>query len=568
MPLILGIVLLLTLGTTLLVQNTFQQFPIVTKDVIQHEAYRAMVAGVDEYLYKINANPNYAACTTNFYNGSGTFLGSGLSGSASICSGLAFGSWIQVPGSGSSNGPPAWFLLSNPSINTSTGNLSINVVGFAGYPNTFNYQTAVITLQPLNSFLLNVLWINYNQIDPPVVSQYFGVPTPTCPYYWQNGDNLGNNCRNVDFISADSLTGNLYVNDTIWVCGSPTFKTVQTADTQQAYVQDCSGHPSSTSWTNPVPIEPIPTDNSGLATQAAANGCLYEGPTTITLTGTTMKVTSPDTPTGKPAGAPGGSLSNDALNNAANTANVCMPSSSGGSVTLPADGVVYVENCPNSAQCNSTNYNPMAGEGETGVGGPTVGDAIVQGSYSSPLTIGAANNIIIDGNLCTTDTVSGSPSSCPTGPAAPSTDVLGLVALNYIEINHPVDGNGNNVSTCPAGLGNGSPSCDLQNPIVDAVSLTLNHSFIVNNYNTGNPLGTLTMNGTIDEDWRGPVGTSSGGSIQTGYAKNYQYDARLKYLSPPYYLNPGTSQWGFASFTVAAGQCKMPTGQTCPVGYP
>jgi hypothetical protein len=111
---------------------------------------------------------------------------------------------------------------------------------------------------------------------------------------------------------------------------------------------------------------------------------------------------------------------------------------------------------------------------------------------------------------------------------------------------------------------------DLQNPVVDAVILALNHSFIVNNYDTGNSLGTLNMYGTIDENWRGPVGTSSGGSIQTGYAKNYQYDGRLIYLSPPYYLNPGTSQWGFASFTVASGACKVPSGAypSACTGYP
>ena len=46
------------------------------------------------------------------------------------------------------------------------------------------------------------------------------------------------------------------------------------------------------------------------------------------------------------------------------------------------------------------------------------------------------------------------------------------------------------------------------------------------------------------------------GSVSTGYAKNYQYDPRLIYLSPPYYLNPGTSQWGFASFTGLAGSAR------------
>jgi len=640
---VLGLILVLSLGTALIVQNTFQQFPIVGKDVIQHQAYRAMVAGLDEYLYQDNANPNFVACNANFYNGATLVGASGLTSGSAICSGLTFGSWIQVPGDASYNGPPSWFLLGNPSINIANGDLTINIVGAAGYPNSYNYQTAVVTLQPLNSFLLNVIWTNYNQLDPPIVASIYNVSTPTCTYYWPSST-LGTNCVNVTYASTDVLTGNVFANDSIWVCGSSSFQTVQTGDPNENYVNGCSGSPTSTSWTKGVPVQPIPTDNSALKTTASLTGCVYEGPTTLVLTGTTMSVTSPDTPTGKPNGAPGSSVSNDSLNDPTNTANVCMPTpttlnakltsgttytslsvvslptavkagdsivigsgattqqviasaaaSAGATsvsvnsfranatynvgtsvvdnvVAMPTDGVVYAENCTNASACNTVNYNPMSGEGETGVGGPTVGDVIVQGSVTTPTTVGAADNIIIDGDLCYTDTVtSGSPSDCTTlpkeTPAAPSTNVLGLVALNYVEVNHPVSG-GNNASTCPAGLGNGAPNCDLSNPVIDASVLALNHSFLVNNYNQGSPLGALTVYGAIDQDWRGPVGTLSGSSIVTGYSKNYQYDSRLRYLAPPYYLNPGTSQWGFAAFTVVSGSCKLPSGQTCPAGYP
>jgi hypothetical protein len=87
-----------------------------------------------------------------------------------------------------------------------------------------------------------------------------------------------------------------------------------------------------------------------------------------------------------------------------------------------------------------------------------------------------------------------------------------------------------------------------------ATTLSVN-SFTANaNYATGNP-GTQ-VNGTV---------------IATGYAKNYVYDPRLVYLSPPYYLNPGTSEWGFASFTVSAGSCQLATGSpntAACTGYP
>jgi len=559
---VLGVCLVLTLGSMMLVQNTWQQYPIVTKDVVQHEAYRAMLSGVDEYLYKMNANADYAACSAKFYNSSGTLVGnSALTGASTVCAGLTFNTWISVPGTSSVNGPPSWFWLSPPSVNIATGNSTLLVVGSAGYPNTYNYQTATLTLQPLNSFLLNVLWINYNQIDPQLIPG-----DPACTYYWPSGS-LVNNCLAVDFVSADSLSGNLFVNDSIFVCGTPTFKTAYTADPNEAFVSDCGGSGATITGHGAQYYQTLPTDDSALATVAANGGCLYEGPTTITLTGATMSVTSNATPTGLPAGAPGTSLSNDSLNDPANTANVCMPSSPGGSVNLPTNGVIFVENCDPATDslCVSGN-NPLANAGEPTLVSPQweAGDAIVQGSITTPTTIGTANNVVIDGNLCYTDDVSGG--TCTASPAAPSTNVLGLVALNYVELNHPVTGGGNNQSTCPAGLGNGAVTCDQQNPIVDAVILALNHSFLVNNWNKGSPLGSITLNGTIDQDWRGAVGTDNSGTIVTGYSKNYQYDSRLTYLSPPYYLNPGTSQWGFAAFTVLAGSCKVPTGSglACP----
>ncbi len=675
MPLVLGVCLVLTLGSVVLIQNTWQQFPIVTKDVVQHEAYRAMLAGVDEYLYSVNSNANFASCYAKYYTSGGTLVGSAPSSfsSSTLCSGMSFNTWTSVPGTSSVNGPPMWFYLGTPNVNTTTGNITMSIIGGAGFPGTYNYQTARLVLQPLNSFLLNVLWMDKNQIDPTVL----GFPTgDTCPYYWVSGSlasySSGSyNCTSVNFITADSLTGNLYTNDTIFTCGSPTFLNVATADPNENWLPNgsgCSGNPvgdttlttgitSGTSpatlsvqaiaqaeavndtltigvgsttqtvkvtaaalagattihvsgfpanatypagtqvndnatgtWASGVALQPIPNDNSVLDANAQTGGCLYEGPTTIKLNGTTMNVTSPNTPTGLPTGAPNTSSSNDALNAAANTANVCMPSSPGGSVAVPTDGVVYVEDCVNSATC--TTASPMAPtgtidpgeEGVTTQNQNSVGDAIVQGSVTNPMTIGTSNNIIIDGNLCYTDDVSGG--TCTATPAAPSTNVLGLVADNFVELSHPMayttsHGTENitgNASTCAAGLGNGTTTCDLSNPIIDAVILALKGSFLVNYWDQGSVIGTncpvgtnvpncITLNGTIDQAWRGPVGTGSP-SVSTGYAKNYQWDSRLEYLSPPYYLNPGTSQWGFASFTNVSGSCKMPTGQTCPSGYP
>jgi hypothetical protein len=545
LAMIIGVAMIFALGCGLLLQEVNQQSPIVRKDLVIHEAYRAMVAGLDEYLYQSNANADFVTCNS-------ANMGTGF------CLSPTFGVWTPVQGTQTNNGPPAWFLLSNPQVNTTTGVVSLTIVGLAGDSFFRTYQKATVTLTPLNSFLLNVLWINYNQIDPAVLSPN---NPPTCGYNWQVGIRPG--CSLVNFVTGDTLHGNLYVNDSVFICGNPTFQSVHTADPSHVTVTSSGCGGSSPTITGAavdnIPVEPLPNDDSTLDTVAAQGGCVYEGPTTITLSGANMLVTSPDTPIGPPVNAPGGSTSNDHINDPANR-NPCMPASSGGSVPFPTNGVVFVENCLiGNAPCAAAGaYNPLAGLNETGASGRTVGDAIVQGTLTGPLTIGAQNNVVIDGNICYTST-----GNCASAPVSPSTDVLGLIAYNYVEVSHPLSG-GNNASTCGANGAPAPPACDLSNPKIDAAILALNHSFLVNGYGSGSPLGTLTINGTVAEDWRGPVGTSNGGSIVTGYAKNYVYDPRLVYLSPPYYLNPGTAAWGIATINVVGGTCSLPGPQTCP----
>ena len=51
----------------------------------------------------------------------------------------------------------------------------------------------------------------------------------------------------------------------------------------------------------------------------------------------------------------------------------------------------------------------------------------------------------------------------------------------------------------------------------------------------------MTVTGAIGQKFRGPVGTF--GSGNTGYIKNYTYDDRLRYISPPHFLDPVESAW-------------------------
>jgi hypothetical protein len=88
---------------------------------------------------------------------------------------------------------------------------------------------------------------------------------------------------------------------------------------------------------------------------------------------------------------------------------------------------------------------------------------------------------------------------------------------------------------------------------IAAAILSLKHSFLVDNYQclspvTDNPTDPLkahylNVSGAIAQYYRGTVAQSSGSSITTGYLKNYNYDDRLKFRSPPNFLDPTTTSW-------------------------
>ena len=84
---------------------------------------------------------------------------------------------------------------------------------------------------------------------------------------------------------------------------------------------------------------------------------------------------------------------------------------------------------------------------------------------------------------------------------------------------------------------------------IDAAILTLLHSVTVDRYYCGNPIGKLTINGMIAQKFRGAVGKNSGGSVVHGFLKDYAYDPRLAFRSPPHFLDPVKSAWHVHRYT-------------------
>jgi hypothetical protein len=210
------------------------------------------------------------------------------------------------------------------------------------------------------------------------------------------------------------------------------------------------------------------------------------------------------------------------------------------------------------------------------------GNVYIEGTVKGRVTIAAQNNVVVTGDLLV-DGVS------PPAAAAGSS-MVGLVAGNSVVIYHPVtrtstgavqrdrtagDGSNTSDSQCSSTVGatpvtsndNGKAiSCTWTTtetfgtsggsysnlPFTGITSSTVNryiygsiqtlqHSFWVQNYNTGNALGTLSVRGSIAQRWRGIVGTGNG---TTGFLKDYSYDTRLKFSGPPYFPQWTNSVWG------------------------
>jgi Tfp pilus assembly protein PilX len=309
-------------------------------------------------------------------------------------------------------------------------------------------------------------------------------------------------CTNITFATRDKINGPLHTNDDLLTCGSPDFgRTTNDAIEISGPASDgwdasagsgCAGSPDflgTKRW--PAPTLAVPTSNQKLKTFAQAGGIVYYGQTTIEFLDTgKMNVTYRDQATG--------ALKTD-LN-----------------VDPPGNGVIYIDENAKLGGCTPSIDGPLEQDYNEGPGCAVVN---VRGKYTKSMTIGSLGDIVVNGNL---ERV---------GDA-----VMGLVATNFVRVKH-------GVRNCPAA---GVDNCQtMQDVKIQAAILTLAHSFIVDNYNQGSPLGTLTVEGAIAQRFRGPVGTfnPSTGLTTSGYVKDYNYDDRLRYRSPPFFLDPISAAW-------------------------
>jgi hypothetical protein len=134
------------------------------------------------------------------------------------------------------------------------------------------------------------------------------------------------------------------------------------------------------------------------------------------------------------------------------------------------------------------------------------------GTVKGRVTLAATQFVNIDDNLVYSDK---------------NADVLGIVAnASNVTSGSSITRTAIQVTTDPY------TAKDIE---IDATMYCPNGSFGVDDYDRGYPRGTLSIYGGIIQVRRGPVGTSSGGRVATGYAKNYVFDPQLIQSPPPTY---------------------------------
>jgi hypothetical protein len=326
--------------------------------------------------------------------------------------------------------------------------------------------------------------------------------------------NRGGDCGSpISFATGDVINGPLHSEDTLAICGTPVFGRTS-ADQIEAPGHSAEGQRNCTDGMiptvghyNPTAGSLTPPSNNTQLLNVTQSAFHFTGVTTIVLNAGQMSVNS-------------GAYVND-----------------------PTNGVVYVST--SSAGCPVT-YTPYTA---TYTGNTGCGNVYVSGNYNTSLTIASDNDIIINGNIIPTGTPLTTPATAPSGTA-----LLGLIAHDDVRIYHPVtparadssegacDALGSSGRN-PAQVSNDTGS--LQDPYIYAAILALNHSFIVDNYDCGNQLGTLHVYGAIAQLFRGPVATSG----NSGYLKDYSYDDRLATTEPPYFLNPVSAHWSVSRET-------------------
>lgn len=462
-------------------------------DLDGKRAYSAAEAGANAFLYQLNQNPSYWETCAN-----DTLSKTEVPGTGTSTVQPEYYSYAPLPANGNTS---CTSNAINSLIDTSTGSLRMEFTGYSGGPNSV-VRTLVASYRKLTP--LDFVWYTVYEALDSAITGY-----TDCGTFYR--DSRDSNC-NINWVTGDVINGPMYTQDQYLIDGSPTFgrgpdDKIESNAPGTANNDVCSGDNCGSAVFNGTPVPgaqyvPLPADNSELETDATNYGKVFTGTSFITINGSSATVKNCPTST-------------------------CTTST----FSLSSFPIIYIAN---TASCGTpTPYDPFSVTYPTsGCAGDAYVSTPANTPYTSSVTIAAANNIVITSNLQTTES-----GGVPTGSA-----VMGLVANQDVRVEHGMGAADNNAPG-PCNQDNNA-SQTLSNLHVDAAILALKHSFMVDEYDCGATLGTLTINGAVVQNFRGAVGTvDSNGNIYTGYLKSYTYDDRLAYLLPPFLFDISNGGW-------------------------
>ncbi len=480
-------------------------------DTIQKQAYYAALAGVQEYEAQLQANPSYwETCASpasivpqesNERYEIKLLTASSSKGAKECLVTNPFETMIEKTG---------------PQANTfrieSTGCAGLSELkSCEGQPRpTVATRKLVATFQ-VTGFLNFVYFTRYEDEDPGL----YNAPKVCAKHY--RSERAG--CSEIHFRSGDVVNGPFHTDDSPLVKGAATFGRAghnppDTVEFLHGVVEEeCCGVYNTASKKFTKGLELIPPESDGSLETYVEKENEFTGVTHLELEGAKNQIT----------------VTNAGFNGGKPTP-----------ISWPANGLIWVKSTSEEEKkppC-TFKYDPLNSDNAREVAEETnCGNVYVSGTYSSSLTIGAGNDLIINGNIYPTS-VAGKLGSEPTGTAT-----LGLIANNYVRIYHPLT-----TEKCEGGTENKEPG-SLKNPWIYAAILSTNHSFVVDNYNCGKEFENLNVYGAIAQNYRGIVGLIG----SSGYTKNYNYDDRLAVDEPPYFLSPLNAGWKVARMTAPTG---------------
>jgi hypothetical protein len=537
-----------------------------TSDRDYANAMAAAYAGLAEYQSRVNGDNTYATK----YGDAGQAFSTGDVFPSKTGGNPAFTSWVTVPDSSGAGGPSSYRYAVDNSIFGQQGIVRVQVTGRAGTTT----RTLVANVKP-DGFSNYLYWTDYESGDPDITGE-------DCRNVYQNATftapSIGGKpvCSRIQFQDGDTLNGPIRSNDVMLICGGTFKSTVQSAvgttdsgcsPKRTPSFQYYAGYQPEVvgSSTPPSTIsagrDRTYSDNPTVVGSAPGTGCLYTGPTQVTFNGDgTMKVRSPLTlatnlqqtsPYGssppkcgsisdlqgagatvsttllannllyvqdEPASAGSGSTTNPnyywSKYTTRNAPSACMRSSSvtdnglGFPFTGQAAGYsgTYSEATPRNAQGGSVPFSTAYGCSN--------GDLFISGKVDVSVSLVAENYVYVTADLKYT-----------TNRAAST--VLGLVGQEAVIVWNPM------FDRSTSFLGTTPTPFSADNRTVSGAILSNQGTFTVQNYAYGGDRGTLTLNGSIAQRYRGAVGKGS-----NGYLKGYGYDTSLGSYTPPFFPQP------------------------------